>query len=442
MRTTRTVNVLILGLVIAALFSTGSIRAQDERLSLQQCIDQALERNLNVLTKEKAVQRAKWDRREAWGDALPSVGWSANYNYSKTYGPQFIQLPDTAYIGFDPGSKRYSTGIGMDLTLFDGGYTWFRIKQSGQQLRGAQRDYQDAVTGASYDVKIAYYRLLQATMIRKVREDALARSKKQLEVTSSRYELGSASLSEKLKAQVNVANDSLRLLEQDNAIRAAEFSLNVILGRDVAQRVIPSDTLQNATFGPSLDECLSRSRDGNPSLLRSKADLDAAETGVWMARRGWLPTVTASMSWGWSPREGSDWFSYKNDDRSYSFGVAIRYSIFDGFQKFSAVSKAKLSAKTAAEVYYTDMNRLNSEVRQAYLDYQKSRMSLEVSDLATRSAEEDMKLQQERYRLGASSILELLDAQVSLTEAQLSRVNALFDLNKALADLTKAMGGK
>ena len=97
---------------------------------------------------------------------------------------------------------------------------------------------------------------------------------------------------------------------------------------------------------------------------------------------------------------------------------------------------------TARESYQNDLNTLNSEVRQAYLDYDKSRLQLEVAELGARSAEEDMKLQQERYRLGASSILELLDAQVSLTQSQSNLVQAYFDLNKAIADMAKAAGGR
>ncbi len=124
------------------------------------------------------------------------------------------------------------------------------------------------------------------------------------------------------------------------------------------------------------------------------------------------------------------------------FGIGISYDIFDGFAKKTDYSRAKLTEMTARESYQNDLNTLNSEVRQAYLDYDKSRLQLEVAELGARSAEEDMKLQQERYRLGASSILELLDAQVSLTQSQSNLVQAYFDLNKAIADMAKAAGGR
>ncbi len=142
-------------------------------------------------------------------------------------------------------------------------------------------------------------------------------------------------------------------------------------------------------------------------------------------------------------KEGSRYyFGYKTEDRSYSFGIRIGYDLFDGFSKKTNYSRAKLTAMTARESYQNEINALNSQVRQAYLDYEKSRLQLEVAELGARSAEEDMKLQQERYRLGASSILELLDAQVSLTQSQSNLVQAYFDLNKAIADIAKATGGR
>ncbi len=278
-------------------------------------------------------------------------------------------------------------------------------------------------------------------MLKRVQQDALARSKKQLEVTSSRYDLGSASLSEKLKAQVTVANDSLQLLQRENSIRAAEFSLNILMKRDVALRLDPSDSMRVETISQGLEELLLKSTELNPALKRSQADMEAAHTGVWMSKRSWLPRVSAGINWGWSPAERSDWFSYKTEDRSYSFSIGISYDLFDRFTKKTDYSRAKLSEMTARESFQNDLNTLNSEVRQAYLDYDKSRMQLEVAQLGARSAEEDMKLQQERYRLGASSILELLDAQVSLTQSQSNLVQAYFDLNKAIADMAKATGG-
>jgi outer membrane protein len=93
-----------------------------------------------------------------------------------------------------------------------------------------------------------------------------------------------------------------------------------------------------------------------------------------------------------------------------------------------------------SETFEQQRNALMADVRVAHLDFTKSSLQLEVAQLAERSAEEDVRLQEERYRLGASSILELLDAQVSLTNAQYSRVLALFELNRSSASLARSLG--
>ncbi len=146
-------------------------------------------------------------------------------------------------------------------------------------------------------------------MLKKVQQDALARSKKQLEVTSSRYDLGSASLSEKLKAQVTVANDSLQLLQRENSIRAAEFNLNVIMKRDVAMRLDPVDSMRAQTTNRRAGRASAQKRRTQPGVeAQQSSRWKQRETGVWMSKRSWLPRVSASMSWGWSPNKGSDWF--------------------------------------------------------------------------------------------------------------------------------------
>jgi outer membrane protein TolC len=127
-------------------------------------------------------------------------------------------------------------------------------------------------------------------------------------------------------------------------------------------------------------------------------------------------------------------------NRNYSFGINASYDLFNGFQKKTAYSKARLGEADQRESYEAARNTLISEVRQAYLDIQTARLQYQASQLAEQSAQEDMKLQSERYRLGASSILELLDAQFSLTNAQSVRIQALYQLNTAVASMAKATG--
>jgi outer membrane protein len=434
---------LFVGLIVWGLPTTSAVAGQNE-FSLKQCIDLALQKNVGVISAQNGCRSAKYDLLNAWGDALPSASVSAGYGFGKDLRPTYVKQLNTYYQ--DPGSKSYSTGINLSMTLFDGGATWLRIRQSNQRKRSASNAMNETALTTIYNVTQAYHTLVEAAMLRKVQEEALIRSNKQLEVINSKYGLGSASLSEKLKAQVTVANDSVALLTRENSIRSAEFSLNLLLNRDVTLPIIPSDTLVNVPFDLSLDQCIQVALENNPALKKSRADYDAAKTQVSIARASWLPSVSARMSWSWSTTDTKRLdtlgvFQPLTDvGRSYSFGISASYAIFDGFQKKTSYSQARLSETNQRESYSAAQNQLISDVRQAFLNIQTARLQNQAAQLAEQSAQEDMKLQSERYRLGASSILELLDAQYSLTNAQYSRIQSLFQLNLAVASMAKAMG--
>ena len=160
----------------------------------------------------------------------------------------------------------------------------------------------------------------------------------------------------------------------------------------------------------------------------------------WSATAVTLACACASIGWSWGSLEADNWPRFIKDEAGYSFGIGISYTLFDAFSKKTNYSKAKLGELTAKENYDATRKALTQDVHQAYLDIEKSRLQYQTALLAERSAQEDYKLQQERYRLGASSILELLDAQASLTQAQYQKISALYELNVAVAGMAMAMG--
>ncbi|MFH2056637.1 MAG: TolC family protein [bacterium] len=409
-----------------------------EQFTLQQCIDQALGFNANVIAAENSYKSAGQDYLTAWGNVLPSFGFSANYSFSKNFGEFFN--PYTLQYQTDPGTKTYRKGISGGMTLFDGGQTWYNIRSAKLSKNSSSSQLRGTLLSMAYQVKQAYYALASAIMLRKAQADALERSRKQLEVTATRYELGSASLSEKLKAEVTMATDSLGLLERINDIRSAEFALNLLMDRDPSLAIAPSDQLAEIEFSGNLEDCLNSAYLNNPDLATAQYSWDQARTSVRLAQGSWFPRVSASIGWNWASADADNWPKFIKDEAGYSFGIGISYTLFDAFSKKTSYSKAKLSALTAKENYDAARKSLTQDVHQAYLDIEKSRLQYSTAQLAERSAQEDYKLQQEKYRLGASSILELLDAQASLTQAQYQKISALYQLNVAVAGMAMAMG--
>ncbi|HEX9916639.1 MAG TPA: TolC family protein, partial [candidate division Zixibacteria bacterium] len=154
----------------------------------------------------------------------------------------------------------------------------------------------------------------------------------------------------------------------------------------------------------------------------------------------WLPTVSLSYRYGWS-NENLDMLGYfLKKDYDQTISGSLNFNIFNGFQNKAATSNAKLDARYAQENYRQTKENVALEVKDAYLTIQQAKEKLDLTGESVRSAKEDLDLVQEKYNLGAATILELLDAEVSFKQAKSDEVQALFDYNMAVAKLEKAIG--
>jgi outer membrane protein TolC len=153
-----------------------------------------------------------------------------------------------------------------------------------------------------------------------------------------------------------------------------------------------------------------------------------------------LPTLSASASY--SKFNGTQAypvaFNYESNTRSVGF--SINWNIFDGFVREKRLVDAKVYRNNARADLADLRNSTVSNVKISYFEIEQLKKQVEVAQENVAAAEEDMKITQEKYNLGAATILDLLDAQVSLKTAQVGHISAQFDLNLAIANLENAMG--
>jgi outer membrane protein TolC len=115
-------------------------------------------------------------------------------------------------------------------------------------------------------------------------------------------------------------------------------------------------------------------------------------------------------------------------------------NLFDGLATFSSVRSAKAQLKSARE----DLNQARRdaalEVKQAFYRVEEAQQRVKVSKETVSLAEEELRLAEERYRLGGGTMLEQIDAQLSLSRAKTSNIQALHDYLLSQAQLVKAVG--
>lgn len=425
-------------------FSVSGARA--EVLTLEECVNTALENHgsaeYRLPQARNALHRAGQSVWSAWGTLLPTASHGYSYSHlrfgDQTYDPTtglFFEIPEEFRT-----STSWSNFFSFSQTLFDGGASWYRLAQSYHNRTAQRENLRAAENSLIYGVKQSYFSLLKSAKLVEVQEASVRRAEESHKTIRSKYELGSASLSEVLKAEVQLGSERLELVRRQNEVASAEARLNTILGRSVDAALDIADVGAAEPVHPPYEEAQAAGITESPSVLTARASFRSAKDEIGIARATILPSISWRVSRSYSPRERNDLLDFDSRFGTWFIGANLNINLFNGFNRKTAISNARVGVKYAREALAQTENAVALAVKQAHLGVELAVESRLLADQTEASAQEDFKLAQEKYNLGAATILDLLNAQESLTKAQNEKVNTLYDHYVAVARLENAMG--
>lgn len=407
-------------------------------LTLDDCITEALKNHPDVVRARGQVKRADGVLWQSFGAFLPNI--SAGGSVTQINSEPGVRVIQDQLYQTSGITKNYDLGLSAGLTVFDGGQNIFnylgaRADKSYYKYLSEQTEQNLILT-----VKTTYYSYLASERTKEIREEAVKRGEEQLKLAQSKFDVGSASKSDVLKAKVQYGNDKLSLLEAENAVSINRANLAYLIGIDVNSDIEFSRETPKRDYSGSENEALKFGLSNHPGLLSTESNLSAARYGVKSIWGRYAPSVSVRVSRGWSNEYWGMVNDFSDDDARWTISTSLNFTIFDNFSRKAAMASAKASLNDARVAYHYQRNSVANEIKKAYLDMNKAFEALKLADENESAATEDMALVQEKYNLGAATILELLDAQVSLITAQNSKIQAEFDLNLAIARLENAMG--
>lgn len=422
-----------------------------QTLSLKQAVDLALEKNVTVIQSQNNIEAAQSRVLAAYGNYLPTLSasgsWNRNQNdqagafTSSTFGGT-ISLPASFSV-----TNSFSTRLDLNYVVFDGfgreaGFNAAKSSEASSEDRAIRT--RQAITNA---VENNYLNVLRLEQLVKVSEENLKRDNRQLERISESNKVGAVALADVYRQQTQVASDELFLITSQNNYDKSKADLVALVGLDMAteyQLVDPSistsidqsglDSVQRR-YG-NLNALGGRALVARPDYMAAKNDLSAAESGVTDARSGYFPTVSASAGYGMSNND----FSRITDNKNLSWGVSIRWNVFDAFRTNQSLQTAIASRKTAEASLLQAERDIAVQVKKALLDVEAARKQVQVSQKGLVSATEDRKIAEERYNLGAGTLLDLLTANAGLVNAQANSINASYNHIVANRNLEYVVG--
>jgi outer membrane protein len=327
--------------------------------------------------------------------------------------------------------------------LYDFGKTAALVSEAQAGSRVAAGEVERVRDVVVQNVRQAYFNLLQARRLTGVADAALARSELNLRSAQGFFDVGTKPKSDVTKAEVEVANARVDVIRARNLVRLSETSLANALGLEATTSIEIEDTLAYQPVSLDSGQLLAEALGNRPELRQAQGRLDAARAQLAGARARYLPDLTLNGSAG----EASDTAIVStNGVSSVQFGDTwsitgqLTWNLFEGFFTQARVKETQALLETARADYETVELQVRLEVEQSYITVVEAAERIGATAKAIESAQENLRLAQGRYDAGVGTILDLTDAQVSLSNAEADNVRALTDYRVGLAVLDRVVG--
>jgi outer membrane protein len=457
-------------------------------LTLDEAI--AIARRNNPTFLQVANDRRAAEARVRASDAalLPSLTSSFTADYQKA-GTQFFQ---GAQLGAssDVLSSRYNLGVNYSLN----GATFLN-----RSAARATRDATEAdISGSSEDLRALvtqqYLTVLQAQARAAVQDTLVATARAQLELARARTAVGAGTTLDVRRAEVALGQAEVTALTERNNVEIQKLQLFQQLGVDMPRDVqlVTTFPIQPPTF--RVDSLLDLARRTNPNLEATRAREHAADVNVRANRSAYTPTLSVSTGWGGQtneyqnpdlliqgtrldmaeglarcnlqdevyervglPRLGCDNFVFtpalesrlrsQNNTFPFSFdrspfglSATLSLPIFDRWNRELNIQQAIVQRDDARQLRRAQELRTTSNVTQAYLNVVTAARTVGLQDQIAAQAREELSFAEERYRVGASTFLDVSTSRATYEQAQVNRVNAVYEYHRAFAQLENAVG--
>ncbi len=453
-------------------------------LSLEQAIAAARENNPEFLQTRNDQRIAAAEVRASRDALLPTAQVSTSLGYvaagQSRFGAVDLDRNPAVY------TSGFSVGAGIDLSaakFFQPNVARAEARAVGQRISGAEADL-------AASVKQLYLTTLQAQDNVTQAEREVARTTEYVRLAQAKLDVGAGTPLDLRRAEVQQGQAEVALLQARNTLATDRLQLGQALGTMLAGDTRLSSTFQ--IFQPTwtAEGLVETALRNNPTLLSARANRDAADTQVRSARSAYLPTLSFDVGVNGSAlrpadmdaavtnslngelggyqsclvqnqllglvnapgracdepateaqiRNGLSGYPFNWQRQPWQASVALSLPILAGPQRRQQIQQAQVGREDAQLRVRSQELRLRTEVATGLLNVSNAFQTVQLQDRVVERASEELRLAQERFRFGASTSLDVVDAQTNLSQAERDRIGAVYNFHKSLAALEALVG--
>lgn len=407
------------------------------QISLEEALAMAERNTPDAIAAAGQVTTARAAVHSSYAAFLPSLSLSASASRrlpadgggTRIENGQVVTVPST------PWSS--SVGLGASVDLFSGGRRIFDLSQAKAGVVEAEANANATHYDLILAVKQAYFAVLSARESAEAAKAQATQAEEQRRAVLLRLTAGTATLSDSLRAEIQLASARLAVSQSRNDVAVAAASLTRTIGATDAITAASAPPAEDAPIVMD-DASLLIGAEQGPAVQEADARLRAAQAAKHSSWSSYLPAVSASYNRGASgagENLGSADLSY-----SGSLRLSVSLPLWNQYSREETVIRSGVALKNAEATAQDARLAARESLTRSLGTYRLARERVSTQITSVSSAEEDLRVQQQRYALGTSTLLDLLTSQSQLNDARQALIQARYDQRIARAQLEALLG--
>jgi outer membrane protein TolC len=438
-------------ILLLALTMPGFLFAQQSQqpspLTLQQAVSISLEKNPERKSAMADTKAASAGVKEAWSFLLPhatlsetaTIGNDPVYVFGSKLRQQEFTTADFALNVLNTPAPfgNFATRLGGTWNLFDSFGSWRAVNRAERVKDAAGHQLERTDQEIIFRVVNSYYGMLLARKQLEVAEQSMKTAQAILDRSKDRFQSGVVVESDYLSAQVRLATRRQELIRAQNNMAMAQAQLSTSMGMSAETEFDPVEILAEKNLpATSLDDLEKQAVDRRPDLNRIRSEEAAQQQSVSIAKSSFGPRVNAFGGW----EADIPTLLAGGGGNSWLAGVEVQFDLFEGGAKRAQLSHERALEEKVSAVKEMATDAIRLEVRRAYYDVDAARQQVDVARAAIAAAQESLRINQDRYDSGLSTISDLLAAEEAAGRSQTDYWEALYRYHTGYANLELASG--
>ena len=425
--------------ILSTVFLIHLVGLSQEKLSLDQAIAIALEKNYDIQIYDNNLMQADNNQDIKNTGYLPSLTLNAGGNYASNNAFVVTQAGEEKSIdGIQ--STTYNASVGVGYVLYNGMYRKHNFEKLKKAYELASVQKQIQIDNTILNVYTTYYNIAKNTINLNIYEESFEISKNRLIRTSYQMKYGQKTNLDVLNAKVDVNNDSLNLINGQIQLDNEKRTLNYLLGLpmnktfEVEEIVEVNELLDIATITANMEA-------NNSTAKQYELNKALANYDVKLNQSSWMPKVSTTVSYGLNNGNyGPTSLFATQNVTGLNAGLSLSWNVFDGGATSTKVQNAKITA--ANQDLYKNQVELNlsNELANTWAAYLNQLLIINSEEMNVAVADQNFLKTQEQYNLGQISSIEFRQAQLNLINAKVSLTTAKFNAKIAEMQLKKLEG--